>query len=240
MRRVHVEQVVAGELALSADQAHHVRDVLRLGEGDSVEVFDDAGRAATASIVRCARDAVVLIVASPVESPRPRFQWMVASALPKGPRADWMIEKLSELGADRFIPLATARSVVLPEGKGKHERWVRLATESAKQSRRAGVMRIEPLTALGELLKNSDSPAWYFSTAVAAVPIAQAIAQLPADCRGLLMLIGPEGGWTDEEIAAFAQAGISAVSLGATVLRIETAAVAAGALASALVVPRLS
>src|SRR5687767_15989799 len=89
-----------------------------------------------------------------VDEAGPRgLDWTIAAAVPKGDRADWMVEKLSELGVEEFIPLASARSVVLPEGRNKRERWVRIATEAAKQSRRGGVMRVGELTPVAEALK---------------------------------------------------------------------------------------
>jgi 16S rRNA (uracil1498-N3)-methyltransferase len=143
-----------------------------------------------------------------------------------------MIEKLSELGVDIFIPLAAARSVVLPEGRNKHERWVRIATESAKQSRRVGTMRIEQLTTLDAAIKLMTVPGWVCSTTGDAISLDQAIRDQP---RAVTLFVGPEGGWTDEELNHFSAAKISPVGLTQTVLRVETAAIAA---ASVLLIGR--
>lgn len=213
--------------------------MLRLSAGASVELFDDAGFVAAATIETCDRDRVIARVGH-VDSPRAdRFQWTIASAVPKGDRADWMIEKLSELGAAAFTPLATARSVVLPEGKNKRDRWQRIATESAKQSRRVGVMRIDELTPLTRAISaaTSSSVGWFLSTEDGAIPVADAIASLPRDLAHLLMFIGPEGGWTDEERSGFTRAGLTPVALTTTILRVETAAVAAAAIVASLVAP---
>jgi 16S rRNA (uracil1498-N3)-methyltransferase len=172
------------------------------------------------------------------------LQWIIASAVPKGNRADWMVEKLSELGTGSFIPLVTARSIVVPEGKNKVKRWQRLAEEAAKQSRRRGIMQIGAVAELAPVLKHLQSPqtskAWYFSTAPGAMPVGQAIDALkqtqPAP-SSLLLFIGPEGGWTDEEIRLFTDAGLTGVGMGGTILRIETAAVAAAAIVAAMVAP---
>ena len=88
-----------------------------------------------------------------------------------------MVEKLSELGAAAFIPLITARSVVHPEGRGKRDRWQRLATESAKQSRRVGVMRIEELTKLEDALAAAAGAGWYLSPGDDAVGVSEAVAE---------------------------------------------------------------
>src|SRR5205085_9207719 len=104
---------------------HHVRDVLRLGNGQIVEVFDDDGRTASAVLIVSADDQVAVRVEQFHQPPK-GFQWTVAAAIPKGERADWMVEKLSELGTARFIPLIAERSVVVPQGRNKHQRWMRI------------------------------------------------------------------------------------------------------------------
>lgn len=231
LRRVHVPRVYPGELILDANEARHLRDVLRLEAGATVEVFDDAGNVATGVLIATGRDLAVNVTSLHHSSPK-AFELIVAAAVPKGERADWMIEKLSELGVATFIPLAAARSVVLPEGKNKRERWMRIATEAAKQSRRSGVMRIGELTSLQDVIRSigaaTHQVGWYFSTGIDARSVITAVAKLQG-VRSIVALIGPEGGWTDDELAAFASAGVTAVRLTDTVLRVETAAVAAAA-----------
>jgi 16S rRNA (uracil1498-N3)-methyltransferase len=174
-------------------------------------------------------------VRAPGPSGGGNFSWSVAAAVPKGERADWMVEKLSELGADAFIPLITARSVVHPEGRGKRGRWQRLATESAKQSRRAGVMRIGELTRLEDAvaLAVASGGGWYLSTADDAQPASNAVGEA-APGAALHLFIGPEGGWTQQELDAMNSAGLKPVRLMGTILRIETAAVAAAAVVAVL------
>ena len=235
-RRVHVQRLQAGETALDPVQAHHVRDVLRLTDGAPVEAFDDAGSVGQGVLVfRGARDAAVRV--EHVESGGTTGQSLtVVAAVPKGDRADWMVEKLSELGVAAFVPLAAARSVVLPEGKNKRERWVRIATEAAKQSRRAGVMRVGELTTLAEALaEHAGSAVWYLATEADArpVPIREVLADVGAG-DAVVAFIGPEGGWTAGELAAFSAAGARAVRLTTTVLRVETAAVAVAAVVGSL------
>jgi 16S rRNA (uracil1498-N3)-methyltransferase len=229
IRRAHTPQLRTGEIELDAQSSHHVRDVLRLTSGTVIEVFDDAGAVAQGSIVRL--DPCVGVKIEQIMQPSPvAIELTVASAIPKGERADWMIEKLSELGVWRFIPLLASRSIVLPQGSSKRQRWERLANESARQSRRAGVMQIDPLTSLDELLKSrgaTDQTTFFLSTETDAEPILRATATLASQQRRKLrLLIGPEGGWTDDEIQRFAKAGMTGLKLTSTVLRIETAAVA--------------
>jgi 16S rRNA (uracil1498-N3)-methyltransferase len=231
-RRLLVPELRVGLVRLPPDQAHHARDVLRLGVGDAVELFTATGQTAAAVIVEATAASVVAEVREIRHAPT-GLALTIASAVPKAARGDWMIEKLSELGVARFVPLMTARSVVHPEGRNKIERWQRLAAESAKQSHRAGVMRIEALTALDEMLSGISGKAAYLSTAAGALPLSSI---LHPPSSPLTLLVGPEGGWSDEEIARFAEQHLTPITLGGTILRVETAAIAAAAVVAALTV----
>ncbi len=257
MRRLHVSQLSTGDVRLSEREAHHARDVLRLGESDEIELFDDAGQTAHAVVRQCDANNVIVSVEWIAQAMRASVRITVASAVPKGDRADWLVEKLSELGVDRFIPLQTERSVVLPTGKGKRDRWLRLAVEAAKQSRRAGVMQIDELTRLSRAIETAAT-GWFFTTeGDGAISIAQAVERLSSGGRGsrraaitesttgsagaspssadaILLLIGPEGGWTTQELDQMRQHNLTPVRLTTTILRIETAAIAAAAIVAAM------
>jgi 16S rRNA (uracil1498-N3)-methyltransferase len=249
-RRLLVPELHVGRVALPGDQAHHARDVLRLGVGDAVELFTATGRTGAGLIVEATPASVVAEVRE-IREAADGLALMIASAVPKGARGDWMIEKLSELGVARFVPLMTARSVVHPEGRNKIERWQRLAAESAKQSHRSGVMRIEPLTALDEVLKGLSGPAAYLSTAAAATvplstwfvggttgkPEGMPVPPGAEDSQSLTLLVGPEGGWSEEEMGRFAERHLTPLTLGRTILRVETSAIAAAAVVAALTAP---
>ena len=153
MRRLRVEKVQLGEVQLSQQEAHHARDVLRLTVGTEVEVFDDRGELGRGEICELTKSRVVLRVREVSAAAEAGLRWTILSAVPKGNRADWMVEKLSELGTHSFVPLATARSVVVPEGKNKAQRWQRLADESAKQSKRRGVMQIGEVGEVAAMVK---------------------------------------------------------------------------------------
>jgi 16S rRNA (uracil1498-N3)-methyltransferase len=249
---LHTPHLHAGLVELPPTEAHHARDVLRLQAGDEIEIFDDSGRVAAAVIERLDAQSMQVRV-DRIEQPVVSLDITVAAAVPRGERADWMIEKLSEMGVTRFIPLATARSVVLPAGKNKHQRWLRLATESAKQSRRVGVMEIDELTPLeaaiaagmtrkagsgeGEeraiapltAVKIGQVPGIYLSTRREARPIVELLTSQLEASASLVLFIGPEGGWTDEEMEAMEKAGLTGAQLTATILRVETAAITAAA-----------
>jgi 16S rRNA (uracil1498-N3)-methyltransferase len=228
LRRVHTPRLYVGRIELDQAGSRHARDVLRLEVGTEVEVFDDRGGVARGVIE--AVDPIVTVQVDAVDDAAAAnvIDITVAAAVPKGDRADWMVEKLSELGVARFVPLATARSVVLPEGRNKRQRWTRIATESAKQSRRRGVMRVEELTKLDVAIANAAATrALVLSTQASAIPILKAMRDAPDP---VTLFVGPEGGWSDEELAAFGQGGVTAVKLTDSVLRVETAALVAAAI----------
>src|SRR5690348_13803369 len=102
MRRLHVSQLTVGEARLPEREAHHARDVLRLSANDEVELFDDAGQTARGILKIVDASGVIVEVSSITTAARDRMQITVASAVPKGDRADWLVEKLSEIGVDRF------------------------------------------------------------------------------------------------------------------------------------------
>jgi len=236
-RRFHVPSLSIGEIPLDQAQAHHAREVLRLADGTSIEVFDNGGSVACGTLVFSGQNEVSIRVDRIDSSEQTdAIRITVASAIPKGDRADWMVEKLSEMGVWSFIPLRTERSVVKPQGTNKYERWARIATESAKQSRRQGVMRIEELIALTPLIERwkqiDDAPVLYLSTAPEAQPILTAMNDAMR-ARELLLLVGPEGGWSGAELESLEASGATEVKLTRTVLRVETAAIA-GALAAQL------
>ncbi len=224
-RRFHVEQVRPGDNRLGADASHHAKKVLRLQVGDEVELFDSAGTVGQGTIISDNNGELIVNVTQAHASDVGVRSLHIASAVPKSSRADWLIEKLSELGVTRFTPLSTERAVVLPEGTGKRDRWQRIAEEASRQSGRAGVMAIDLLTPLDKML--IGEPGLFGSTRPPTDSLAAIVSREPAIPT---ILIGPEGGWSDGEIAKLTTAGWRAVTLGPTVLRIETAALAAAAI----------
>lgn len=218
-RRVFVSELSLGSLALPPAAAHHLVGVLRLTDGAAVEPFDAAGRRGVATL-RVGPGGATLEVTEVLPAPE-HPALVVASAVPKGDRADYLVEKLAELGVAAWVPLKTARSVVHPEGTSKMERWARIAQEAARQSHAPRVTEIRPLMPLAAL---EVGGAWFCSTAGGAIPAGEA----PAPG---LIVVGPEGGFTPEEEAALTARGAVAVTLGRTVLRVETACVVGAAMA---------
>jgi 16S rRNA (uracil1498-N3)-methyltransferase len=230
IRRVFCPSLRPGSFRLDPAEAHHLRDVLRAGVGEAVELFDAAGRTAQARIEVSDADGVTVRVDAVREPSAATAALIVATAVPKADRADWLVEKLSELGVSRWQPLKTARSVVHPAGAAKFERWRRIAVEAAKQSRRIGVMEIGELVEVDSMSLEGVDPI-VLSTREGCRPLAT----IEATASRRLLLIGPEGGWTEDELSSLVTHGAREVSLTATVLRIETAAVVAAGVA--LLVP---
>jgi len=213
-------------IALDADQARHARKALRLRAGDAVTLLDGRGRVAQATLAdddpRSARCAVSEIRDVPPTPPTIEL----ATAIPKGPRGDAMVNDLAQLGVDTLIPLTTARSVVDPR-PAKLERFERAGIEAAKQSGRAWFMRVQPT------LDFANAIACDAGLRLVAEPYAQPFADLGERLKSVSavrVIVGPEGGLTDGEASAAKAAGFLPWRYSPNVLRIETAAAAAVAI----------
>jgi 16S rRNA (uracil1498-N3)-methyltransferase len=216
LRRVFVPRIALGTITLPPEGAHHLTSVLRLTHGDTVEAFDSAGRVGTGTLQTDAGHPSILV--STVAEPPATPSLVVASAVPKGDRADYLVEKLGELGVHAWQPLRTTRSVVEPKGDSKIQRWNRIAQEAARQSHAPRVLEVRPLLFLRDLAPDLLSGAFFASLAEGTRDVAS---NLPPPSS---ILIGPEGGWTEEEELWLASKGAVPISLGPTVLRVETAA----------------
>ena len=225
-RRFYCPDLGERRLALDEEQSAHARRVLRLDTGDHVDLFDGAGVVATGRIAGAGKRLTVEVIE---REERARLRpWIdLAVAVPKGGRADGVVEKASELGADELIPVRARRGVVEP-GRGKQRRFERIAIASGKQCGRAWLLRIAPPTDLSRLLKETDHDLKLIADARAspAITAADLVEELRRAERALV-LIGPEGGWTGRERRTAQDAGFRPWRLGPHTLRVETAAAAA-------------
>lgn len=233
VRRFHLDGLEAGLIELSGDQAEHARRVLRLTAGDVIQLFDGQGRLADGTVMHIGRTMTVQV--GEVRACERRRPWIdVAAAVPKGARADTLIEKLSELDADRLQPLVTERSVVDPGG-GKLQRFERIALESSKQCGRLWVMQIAAPAPIEKVLGRSDHDVKLLADAPgpeggAGLEVVIGYPPRMAGASRVLVCIGPEGGWTTRERQLAREAGCVAWHFAPNVLRIETAAAAAVAI----------
>jgi 16S rRNA (uracil1498-N3)-methyltransferase len=207
--------------ALDREQSHHALRVLRLRPGDAVRLFNGNGTVAE-GVIKIAESPVQIRLTDIRQSPPLTPRLTIACALPKGPRADDMVNQLSQLGTDRLIPLRTRHSVVDPRDK-KLDRFRKSAIESAKQCGRDYVMAVEDAADLAAVLSQP------YDVKLLGDPAGKPLATVGAACD-VLVLIGPEGGWTDQEMQQARDSGCVTWRFAPYVLRIETAAVAAAAI----------
>ncbi len=229
-RRLFVprDRIAAGRAQLSAADAHYLCNVLRLAPGAELEVFDGEGGSYGA---RLAEGGPTLALGPRREAAAARARLHLGFALARGERCDLVVQKATELGAAVLSPVEAARSVVRldPERAAERaRRWRRIAAEAARQCGRADVPEVEAPAPLETVL--ADAPRGLRKLLFhegGGEPLADAVE--PA-AEGHLLLVGPEGGFTPEEVEACLAAGARLVTLGPRVLRFETAAICAVAL----------
>ena len=224
--------VTTGSVELSTEESHHLVHVLRAEPGDQFELFDGRGRRALArveaAVATAARLSIVEEIAS--EGAVSHSPLWIATAVPKGDRFDWLVEKATELGVDRLIPLVTRRSVVEPR-ETKLERLRAVIVAACKQSGRARLMELAPLCPWRSLLTEVVPGTEACLAHPEGEPLAAAWSAGEAR-RPRLVLVGPEGGFTPDELIEAQAAGAKIVRLGTTILRTETAVLAVAALAA--------
>lgn len=219
--RFYTPQPLAlGDVTLDGPEAHHLATVRRFEPGDAVTLFNGDGREYAAEVVAVDRKRATLHVTAALDVSRESpVRITVASALPKGDRADYLVEKLVEVGVTHFIPLITARSVVVPK-LTTVEKLARVVVEASKQCGRNRLMTVGPPTTWRDFLTRRDGAQFVLHTADGTTPRGDF-------GDGVTVAVGPEGGFAPEEVAAALEAGRTVLSLGPRVLRVETAAVVA-------------
>jgi 16S rRNA (uracil1498-N3)-methyltransferase len=215
-------------LRLSEEEVHHVRKVLRGRPGDRVEVVDGAARLFVAELLG-GSEATIL-------EERPTAgddegEVVLYQAVPKGRHMDLVVEKATELGVSRVVPLSTERSVVrLSEGDGKVRRWRRVAEAAARQSLRLRIPEVAEIVSFSEGASEAGETGMLLHNGVGLPPLEEVV---PGPVVGLF--VGPEGGFSDGELAMARDAGLSLASLGPYRLRSETAGMVSVARACAVV-----
>ena len=221
--------VVAGdEVTVEGDEAHHAVAVRRLRVGERVVLTDGRGVSVEGPVATTGKRIFTLAVETVSASEPPAPEVVVVQALPKGERGELAVEVLTEIGAARIVPWAASRSVAVWKGERAAKslaKWRATAREAAKQARRAWFPEV------GELASTADVIALLAEADLALVLHEEAAVPLGGvpvpDAGRLVVVVGPEGGLSEEEVAAFAAAGAVSVRLGVEVLRTSTAGVAA-------------
>ncbi|MBI5800720.1 MAG: 16S rRNA (uracil(1498)-N(3))-methyltransferase [Verrucomicrobia bacterium] len=237
MHRFHVPPGTANgaEVTLSPEESHHALRVLRLAPGDAVTLLDGAGVEARGSVLAADKRAVRIAVRERiVHSPLPCAVTLL-QALPKGRLMDSIVEKATELGAARIVPLLTEHTISRPDedhAASKLEKWRTTALEAVKQCGNPWLPRIEAPVSFADFLRRKE----HFDLALVASlhPGARPMRTVFAEFQArenrrpttVAVWVGPEGDFTPQEIAALVSSGVHPITLGPLVLRCDTAAVA--------------
>jgi 16S rRNA (uracil1498-N3)-methyltransferase len=229
-RRFFVEHFTGTTAVIEGDTAHHLGHVLRAQSGQLYELSDGSA-AWLARIESVARNRVEFALLDQLPAPQSAPEITLLLAVIKFDAFEWAIEKATELGVHKIVPLAAARSEkgLLAAAAKRSQRWQKILLESSQQSRRLRIPQLDDLAKPAQsfaaqsanfrlmLSERSDAP-----TIRSTVPVA-----IPAQSRRTALAIGPEGGWTDDELAAARASGFQEASLGQLILRTETAVISA-------------
>jgi len=221
------------DLALSQEEAHHCLDVMRCSVGNRIIVFNGEGIEVEAEIVEASKKQVQLKTVLVSQTNPPPARLTIGQAIPKGKNMDLIIQKATELGASRIVPLLSERTVVqldVADLDKKREKWQRVAIEACKQCGQNWLPSVEtPLRVDQFVKKSSDS----FRLVAAISPTAQTLKEILAAWDGeheerpteATLMVGPEGDFTPAEISTAVGAGFAPLSLGPIILRSETGAI---------------
>jgi 16S rRNA (uracil1498-N3)-methyltransferase len=221
--------IAAQRAELTGDEARHLTSVMRAKVGDQITLFDGSGAEFTARVAAIRKATVELSIVERREVSRElAFSLTLAVALPKGERQKWLVEKATELGVTRIVPIITERGVAQPVDSAL-DRLRRATIEASKQCGRNRLMDIAVRATATDYFAAAPESA----TRLIADPPGQPLGQINVpQSSDIIAAIGPEGGFTDAELAAAASSGWQSVSLGNRILRVETAAVALAAWAA--------
>jgi len=237
MRRFFIppEQMGKYESVITGDDAHHLRDVLKIQPKDLVVVFDGQGREFRARVVSIARQQVRVAMLDRVEADTDSvLDLTVGQGYLKDKKMDALVRQLTELGVVRWVPFLSRRSIPSPSPQrlqGRYQRWQKISMESLKQCRRTRAMVISPVVSFAEVLKQaatSDLKVIFWEGAKAAAVMHR---RRPSNPASLFMLIGPEGGFEEEEIVLARKQGFEVAGMGPRILKAETATLSAAIMA---------
>jgi 16S rRNA (uracil1498-N3)-methyltransferase len=225
------ECIASPTISITGDLLIHLRDSLRITAGEIVLFGDGASQRYRTEITEVSKRAITgRILETVQEPPRHAPRLVLGQSLLKGEKMDWVIQKAVELGVDELVPVESRHSIVQLRANridSQIARWQRIALEAAQQSEQWRLPTIAPPQSLATLLRIR-------ATSTATLMLAERLegkslltVELPQDVTGsVLILIGPEGGWSKEEVVAAEQANALPITLGQQILRAETAAIA--------------
>ncbi len=226
---------VGEQFEVRGDEGRHAVTVKRLTAGETVEVVDGFGRRIAVDVVdTVGKDVLVVRATSIVDEPTPLPRVVVVQAIPKGERGEVAVETLTEVGVDVIVPWSAQRCVTKWNGERAAKglaRWRRTAAESTKQARRSWIPEVTPLASTGDVVALVVQRVTSGGRAIVlheSAVLRLAAMALPSHAD-VVLIVGPEGGLTDEELGAFETAGAMPCRMGPSVLRTSTAGTAAAA-----------
>ncbi|MCX5699024.1 MAG: RsmE family RNA methyltransferase [Candidatus Omnitrophica bacterium] len=234
MNRFLVEKIDAADKFIILNdpaQLHHLRDVLRARPKERIAVFDRASNEYVAAVVEIGSSRAKLEIKEKRPPNDLDIQITVACAIPKKPKMDDIIDKLTQLGVACIIPLLTERVIIKLDKQKKlqrFQRWEKIALSAVKQSQRSNIVVIKPVTDFKDLMANArDFDLKLIPTLEAERKTLKNIfSQTAKQFKKIMVLIGPEGDFTPQEVSLAKAAGFLPVTLGQQVLRVDTAAIA--------------
>lgn len=233
---IPAQQINASTCQIVGQDAHHIAHVLRMKIGDTIICSDGQGKSVVAQITTLGKEEVTCQVIEQIVQDRELpIQVLIAQGLPKGDKLEWIIQKGTELGAHHFYPFMSSRTIVKYDGKKetkKLERWNKIIKEAAEQSHRAILPEIHEIQTYKELL---SIPADLKLVAYEQASVSESVAESSQGSaffhalqgmktgQSVLIAIGPEGGFEEQEVEQFKAHGFQTIGLGKRILRTETA-----------------
>ena len=227
MPRVYIspERITSEEISLQSREMRYILTVLRLGPGDEVTVFDGEGREYRTELSEDYEAGMYLAIREELSPQRESpLRITLGQALLKGERMKFVIQKATELGVDRIVPLGTSRSIPIVEGEReslRRERWHRIAQEAAKQCGRTVVPDVTQIHELDDFFSQGEGTRMILWEEEP-TPLREVIEKIDPK-RGITLLIGPEGGFSEDEVSTAQDSGFLVAGLGQRILRAETA-----------------
>jgi len=228
---IETNRLLDNSILLTREESRHIRNVLRLKDGAVIELFDGAGRTREAEIIAVGKNLLTLNpVTNPELHPSPKCSLTLLVCISKGKRIDWSIEKATELGVMRVVPIISERTIVrlnAAERQHKQERWQRVAEDAARQCGSAWVPQIDSPLEFAEASAVCAQSDVAFTAALSsdAIPLRNALRNFTTTPSSALWFTGPEGDFTEAELQELRANNVVLVNLGTNILRAETAAV---------------
>ena len=224
-------EIISGTAIIINDRAqlHHLKDVLRLRPGEKVTASDSKGNGYLCAAKELGRERIILEIIRRLPPEKKDFRLSIACAIPQNSRFDDIVDKLTQLGVEKIIPLITERTIVkltAEKSRQRLARWKKIALAASQQSQRGSLPVVEPVTEFRRLIACSGGDDLKLIPALLGKRRALKQILFLRKAKDILALIGPEGDFTAQEAAFARRAGFIPVSLGDNVLRVETAAIA--------------